>query len=135
MNPKIAGYWAATGLFVFTLGASGVMDLVLPPMMSEAMHHLGYPEYVARLLGVWKLLGVAALVVPGTRRLKEWAYAGFFFDLSGAVVSHLVSGDGLGGAGAPLALLVLGAASWALVDARSGAWAPGAGSVTPAVAG
>ncbi|MCB9685598.1 MAG: DoxX family protein [Alphaproteobacteria bacterium] len=134
MNPKIAGYWAATGLFVFALGASGVMDLVLPPMLAESMQHLGYPDYFARILGVWKVLGVLALLAPGTRRLKEWAYAGFFFDLSGAAASHLISGDGMGGAGAPLVLLLLGAASWALVDARAGAWSAGLRDATPAPA-
>ncbi|MCA9572230.1 MAG: DoxX family protein [Myxococcales bacterium] len=114
MNPKIAGYWMATGLFAFALAGSGVMDLVLPPMLAEGMQHLGYPDYFVRILGVWKLLGVLALLAPGTRRLKEWAYAGFFFDLSGAVVSHLVMGDGLGGALAPFVLLAIGAASYAL---------------------
>ncbi|MCB9677240.1 MAG: DoxX family protein [Alphaproteobacteria bacterium] len=114
MDTKTVGYWIATGLFAFALGSSGVMDLVLAEPLVEAMTHLGYPLYFVQILGFWKVLGVIALLAPGFPRLKEWAYAGFFFDLSGAVVSHLVMGDGLGGALAPFVLLAIGAASYAL---------------------
>lgn len=78
------------------------------------MSHLGYPAYFVALLGVWKLLGVAAVLAPRRPRLKEWAYAGFAFDLSGAAVSHLVSGDGVGQTLVPLLLLGVGLASWTL---------------------
>lgn len=69
--------------------------------------HLGYPIYFVKILGVAKLLGAAALLYPGLRRLKEWAFAGFTFDLLGAFYSHLSSGDSLGIALVPIAFLAL----------------------------
>lgn len=113
MDKKRIGYWAVTGLFVFALGMAGVMDVSRGPDIAEAMKHLGYPLYFAAILGTWKLLGAVALVVPGAPRLKEWAYAGFCFNLTGAVVSHVAVGDA-GGAVPALVLFTIGAASYAL---------------------
>lgn len=107
-------YFATLALFALAMTGSGVMDLLLPADMAAAMSHLGYPMYFVRILGVWKLLGVLAIVSPGHPRLKEWAYAGFAFDLSGAAVSHLAAGDGMGKALIPLFLLGVGVVSWAL---------------------
>jgi len=81
------------------------------------MQHLGYPDYFARILGAWKVLGVLALLAPALPRLKEWAYAGFFFNLTGAALSHLAVGDGIEGAAAPLVLLAIGLLSWATAPA------------------
>ena len=78
------------------------------------LSHLGYPAYFATILGVWKLLGAIAIVVPRFPRLKEWAYAGFFFDLTGGAASRAYVGDGIADIVAPLGFLVLVAASWAL---------------------
>jgi hypothetical protein len=117
MNPKSAIYWGATVLFCLALGAGGAADLALTEDMAQAMDHLGYPAYFARILGAWKLLGVVALLAPGFGRLKEWAYAGFVFNLTGAAASHLFVGDGVGGALPPAVLLTLLAASWALAPA------------------
>lgn len=116
MSPKtrIYVYFGTLGLFSLAMIGSGVMDLAQPPALLEGMKHLGYPAYFVALLGIWKLLGVAAVLAPRRPRLKEWAYAGFAFDLSGAAVSHLVSGDGVGKALVPLLLLGIGLASWAL---------------------
>ncbi len=86
------------------------MDLQHAPEVQK----LGYPDYLMTILGVWKLLGVAAILSPAMPRLKEWAYAGFFFDLSGAVASHLMSGDAVAHAIAPLVIGVLAIASWSL---------------------
>jgi len=113
MNAKTITYWTTTVLFSLALGAGGAADLALTPDMAAAMEHLGYPDYFARILGGWKLLGVVALLAPGFTRLKEWAYAGFFFNLTGAAVSHLAVGDGAAGAAAPLVLLTLAGISWA----------------------
>ena len=107
-------YFGTLALFALAMTGSGVMDLLLPPELAAGMAHLGYPLYFARLLGVWKLLGVLAIATPGYPRLKEWAYAGFAFDLSGAFVSHLASGEGVGKAVIPLVLLGVGLVSWAL---------------------
>ena len=129
MNGKTIGYWATTGFFAFGMAAGGVFDLLLTPEMAASMEHLGYPGYFARILGFWKIAGVVALLVPGFTRLKEWAYAGFFFNLTGAMASHLAVGDGVGGVVAPLVLIGFGVASWALApaDRQLGARLPTAG--------
>jgi hypothetical protein len=112
MQARKIGYWSVTALFAFALGGSGIADLVHAPAIVEGFGVLGYPEYLMDILGVWKLLGMVALLAPGFPRLKEWAYAGFFFHLTGALASHLFTGDT---AIAPLlVLLALGVASWAL---------------------
>lgn len=114
MKARKISYWLATALLALGLAAGGVFDLGQSPAVLETLSHLGYPAYVAPLLGVWKLLGVLAIVAPGFPRLKEWAYAGVIFDLSGAVVSHAAVGDGAGQLVAPLAFMALAAVSWAL---------------------
>jgi hypothetical protein len=96
------------------LGSGGVGDLLRPPQVVEIMTHLGYPAYVCVILGVWKVLGVVALLAPGTPRLKEWAYAGTLFDFTGAAASHIAVGDSVGDIATPLVLTFLAIASWAL---------------------
>lgn len=114
MEPKTIGYWATTGLFALAITGAGIADVMLTPDMAAAMEHLGYPGYFARILGTWKILGALALVAPAFPRLKEWAYAGFFFNLTGAAISHLAVGDGLAGAAPPLVLGLLATASYLL---------------------
>jgi hypothetical protein len=87
------GYWVTTGLLAAAMTMSGVLDLFPPPELVEAIEHLGYPTHVMTLLGIAKLLAVAAILTPGFARLKEWAYAGLAIDLSGAAWSHANSGD------------------------------------------
>ena len=115
MSPKARTYLylITTGLFSLGMLGGGVMDLRQPPELVETMKHLGYPAYVMTMLGVGKLLGVAALLAPRLPRLKEWAYAGFAFDLIGASVSHAASGDPMGKILPPLVLLGIAMASWA----------------------
>lgn len=114
MNAKTIGYWATTVLLALGLAVGGVFDVKGGPEVAEGMKHLGYPMYVATMIGVWKLLGAAAIVAPGMPLIKEWAYAGIFFDLTGASVSHAASGDPPGNVVTPLVLVLIGAASWAL---------------------
>jgi hypothetical protein len=114
MNGRIIGYWATTGLVAVAFAAGAAMDLSGNKEIIAELAHLGYRPYFATLLGVWKLLGVVAILAPRFPRLKEWAYAGIVFDLSGAVVSHLASGDGVGDVVPPVVLLGLAAASWSL---------------------
>jgi uncharacterized membrane protein YphA (DoxX/SURF4 family) len=114
MKTQKIGYWATTSLVALAFAAGGAMDLSGAPAVLESMAKLGYPAYLASLLGVWKLLGVAAVLTPRFPRLKEWAYAGMFFDLSGAAVSHAASGDGMGKLATPLVLLSLVLVSWSL---------------------
>lgn len=90
---SLAGYWVATGIIVLTQGASGVMDFLGAAPVVEAVTALGYPPYVLHILGFWKLAAVPALLVEGFPRVKEWAYAGLFFDFSGAFASHALNGD------------------------------------------
>jgi uncharacterized membrane protein YphA (DoxX/SURF4 family) len=80
----------------------------------STLQHLGYPLYFATLAGAWKILGALAIVAPGLPRLKEWAYAGFFFELTAAAFSHASVGDSAADIIAPLGFLALVAASWAL---------------------
>ena len=107
-----------TVLFALAMGASGLGDLMHAPAISAGLHALGYPPYLMTLLGVWKLLGVVALLAPGFPRIREWAYAGFAFELSGAAFSHFAAGDAANVAPA-LVLFALGMASWRL---RNGGW-------------
>jgi DoxX-like family len=86
-------YWSATAVTVFVLLSGGLAYLLRADFAVGGVVALGYPAYVVTILGVWKLLAVPALLVPGFDRLKEWAYAGVMFDLTGAAVSHLAVGD------------------------------------------
>jgi hypothetical protein len=80
----------------------------------EGLAHLGYPTYFATILGAWELLGAAAIVGPSGPRVREWAYAGMFFALSGAALSHAASGDPVAPVLVPLVVLGAIAVSWAL---------------------
>jgi uncharacterized membrane protein YphA (DoxX/SURF4 family) len=114
MKTRNIGYWVTTGLVAFVFLAGGVSDVTHAPNVMGGMTHLGYPAYFVTLLGVWKLLGALALLAPGFPRLKEWAYAGMFFDLTGAAVSHGAVGDPVGNILTPLLIVALLIASWAL---------------------
>jgi hypothetical protein len=114
---KLIAYWGATAFFAFNMLMAGITELRASPGLVQIAVHEGYPVYLLTILGVWKLLGVIALLVPGFPRLKEWAYAGFFFDLTGAAVSGYVRG-GYPDPGTviwmPIILILILLASWAL---------------------
>jgi uncharacterized membrane protein YphA (DoxX/SURF4 family) len=118
MDLKRAGYWVATSAVALAMIAGGMADFLLLEPVKEAMDHLGYPYYFARILGFWKVLGGIAIVAPGFRRLKEWTYAGIFFDLSGAFASHLAVGDGVANFAPPLLLAIALLVSYQLMWAR-----------------
>jgi DoxX-like family len=103
----------ATGLFVAIMTLSGILYVIGPKPIIAAMSELGYPLYLLKLLGIAKLLGVVGLVVPDRPRLREWAYAGFTFDLVGAIVSHLATG-GVSHVAPALVLLVIMTLSYVL---------------------
>jgi len=111
---KTAIYWLSTGLLGLDFLAGGAFQIARAPQAAQGFAHLGYPAYFMTLLGVWKILGALVLFVPGFPRLKEWAYAGIFFDVSAAVVSVIAVGDGFALALLPLAFVVLTLVSWAL---------------------
>jgi hypothetical protein len=111
---RTKGYWITTGIFCAAFAMGGFMHLIRADQMAESMQLLGYPAYVMTLLGVAKLLGVAAVLVPGRPYLREWAYAGFTFDLLGATASHLFVGDPIAEIAPPFVLLGVVAASYHL---------------------
>jgi hypothetical protein len=110
----VVAYWIATGLIVAEAVAGGVSDLLRLPYVVHTLAHLGYPSYLALILGAWKLPAAVVLLAPGIPRLKEWAYAGMVFDLTGAAASHLVMGDGVTALVAPTLLTGIAFASWGL---------------------
>jgi len=112
-NRQVA-FWLSTALTALAFAGMGAADLGRAPAVVAGLAHLGYPAYLATILGVWKLLGAAAIVSPGLPRLKEWAYAGMFFDLTGAAASHAAVGGSAGQVTAPLVLLALAMASLTL---------------------
>jgi len=114
VRAKLVTYWIATGLLAAELVLGGIWDILRIPLVRDVVSHLGYPTYFLVLLGIWKLLGAAALLVPRFPLLKEWAYAGVFFVFSGAIMSHLTTGKDLHKLGFLFVVLVLIAASWAL---------------------
>ena len=93
MNGKKITYWIATILFAGVMAFDAYLYLTHDPKMMGALASLGYPSYFPNILGVAKVLGVIAILVPGFPRLREWAYAGFTFTLIGAFFSHLASGQ------------------------------------------
>ncbi len=110
---KIA-YWVATLWLSLGMMSSAIVQLIRVPEGVQGVTHLGYPEYLLTILGTWKILGVAAILAPGFKRLKEWAYAGFFFVASGAMISHLIMRDPFGDVFPSVLLLVLTLISWYL---------------------
>jgi hypothetical protein len=90
---KLIAYWVFTILMGAGMLSSGIEQLIGVKEMNDILVHLGYPHYLMAILGVWKILGVMAIMVPGLTLVKEWAYAGFFFVMTGALISHLIMGD------------------------------------------
>jgi len=105
-------YWIATIWLALGMVSTGVVQIIKMKEEVAMMTHLGYPTYFMTILGVWKILGVVIVLVPKFPLLKEWAYAGFFFAMSGAVFSHLASGDGAKEFFGPVLLLILITVSW-----------------------
>jgi len=121
VNAKVVSYWIATVLIALETFAGGIVDLLhgrtnvfsgVPVV--DIVTRLGYPVYLLTILGIWKLCGSITLIVPGLLRLKEWAYAGIIFELTGAIASWVAIGDKTGQLIAPLGLTVVAIASWAL---------------------
>ena len=112
-------YWISTIWLALGMLATGTLQLlkvkaegaVAPPGV-YGITHLGYPVYFLTILGIWKILGVVALLIPNFPLLKEWAYAGFFFAMSGAVFSHIALGDSMNEIFPSLLLLILIVVSW-----------------------
>ena len=105
-------YWIATIWLSLGMTATAIVQLIRNKDEIARMDSLNYPYYLLTIIGVWKLLGVIAVLVPKFPLLKEWAYAGFFFCMTGAVFSHIAVGDHVIEKLPPLLLLVLTVVSW-----------------------
>lgn len=105
-------YWIATGWLALGMASTGIVQLLKVEEDVQFIIQLGYPRYFLTLLGIWKILGVVAVLLPKSPMLKEWAYAGFFFAMSGAVFSHLAVGNPIGEVAPSLLLLTLTIVSW-----------------------
>ena len=108
-------YWIATAWLALGMLSTGIVQLFKAKQGQggvDMIIHLGYPVYLLTLLAAWKILGVIALLIPKFPLLKEWAYAGFFFVMSGAVFSHIAIGDPANELFPSLLLLILTVLSW-----------------------
>jgi hypothetical protein len=114
MNARHISYWLTTGIFCVMLGFSGLGHTLRAEFLVESMTALGYPVYFMTIIGLFKLAGVVTLLAPRLPLLKEWAYAGFAFNLIGATASHAFAGDPLSHAVRPAIILGVGVASYPL---------------------
>jgi hypothetical protein len=109
-------YWVATLWLSLGMLSTGVVQLLKikgdSPGSLDSMTHLGYPAYFVTILGICKILGVVVLLIPKLPLLKEWAYAGFFFMMSGAIFTHLAAGNSISEIFPSLLLLILTVVSW-----------------------
>ena len=105
-------YWVATLWLALGMVSTGLVQLIKMKEEADMFARLGYPLYLLTILGIWKMLGVVAVLIPKFPLVKEWAYAGFFFAMTGAVFSHLAVGDGGKEFFGPILLLVLTVLSW-----------------------
>lgn len=109
---KLITYWVATALMSVGMLGSGIAQLMRAKPMVDILTHLDYPVYLMSILGTWKILGVITVLVPGFKLVKEWAYAGLFFTMTGALVSHLIMGDSGKAVIGPLAQTIFIILSW-----------------------
>ncbi|MDG4655073.1 DoxX family protein [Chryseobacterium arthrosphaerae] len=105
-------YWIFTLWMALGMVSTAIVQLMKNKDELANFTNLGYPAYLMTIIGVWKLLGVIAILIPKQLLLKEWAYAGFFFIMSGAVISHLIVGDTAGRTFPAVLLLALVIISW-----------------------
>lgn len=105
-------YWVATIWLSVGMLSTGIVQLMQMKEEVDNFTTLGYPTYLMTIIGVWKVLGVVAILIPKFPLLKEWAYAGFFFAMSGAILSHIAVDDAAMELFGPALLLVLTAVSW-----------------------
>jgi hypothetical protein len=107
-------YWISTVWLALGMVSTAIVQLLRQQQEVTRITRLGYPVYFLGILGIWKLLGAAAVLAPRMPLLKEWAYAGFFFSMSGAAISHIICGSSFSEIVPSLLLLVLTVLSWSL---------------------
>ena len=111
---KLIWYWIITGLLSFCIFFGGLTQALQLKQTIQGFKPLGYPTYFISVIGIWKMLGIIAILAPKFKLLKEWAYAGIFFAMSGAVISHIASNDVSIQIIAPFLLAVFTVLSWYL---------------------
>ena len=105
-------YWTVTIFLAIAMTAGGIQQMLQIGGYNEIVTNLGYPLYLLSIIGVWKILGVITILVPNFPVLKEWAYAGFFFAMSGAAISHMAVGQSFTEAMPSLFLVLIIFLSW-----------------------
>ncbi|MDB5089022.1 MAG: hypothetical protein JWR09_3016 [Mucilaginibacter sp.] len=111
---KVIGYWIITVILSFCIFSGGLAQAMQVKGVVQGFKPLRYPTYFISIIGVWKMLGIIAILVPNFKLLKEWAYAGIFFVMSGAVISHIASNDVSIQIIAPVVLAIFTVLSWYL---------------------
>ncbi|AZJ36682.1 DoxX family protein [Tenacibaculum singaporense] len=114
MKVKTTPYWILTIFLSIGMLAGGIQQMLQIGGYNDIIKALGYPLYVLSILGVWKILGVIVILAPKLTLLKEWAYAGFFFAMSGAAISHTIVEQNFTEVLPSLILLVITILSWYL---------------------
>jgi hypothetical protein len=114
LKTKSISYWVVTAMVAFFIGSGGAAELAGVPGTVQGLVQLGYPLYFASIIGFWKLLGAIAILVPRFPRLKEWAYAGIFFNMTGAAATGLFTHSAVWHVIVDIVLTLLTVASWAL---------------------
>lgn len=105
-------YWVATIWLCLGMVSTGIVQVIQMDEEVNKMNVLGYPSYFLTIIGIWKILGVVAVLITKFPLVKEWAYAGFFFLMTGAIFTHLAMGDKATEYFGPALLLVLTIISW-----------------------
>jgi|SRR5215471_9823226 len=114
MKLKSISYWVITAMVAFFIGSGGLAELARVPGNIEGLVQLGYPVYFATIIGFWKVMGAIAILVPRFPRLKEWAYAGIFFNMTGAAATSMFTHSEWWHVLVDLTLAALTVASWAI---------------------
>jgi uncharacterized membrane protein YphA (DoxX/SURF4 family) len=115
---KLIWYWIITVLLSFCIFFGGLSQALQLKEVLQGFKPLGYPTYFISLIGIWKMLGVIAILIPRFPLLKEWAYAGIFFTMTGAVISHIASDDIKVQIISPIVLAIFTVLSWYLRPAN-----------------
>lgn len=111
---KLIWYWIITALLSFFIFTGGLAQALQVKSVVQGFKPLGYPAYFISIIGVWKVLGIIAILIPKFKLLKEWAYAGIFFLLTGAVISHIAAANVTVQIIAPVMLAIFTVLSWCL---------------------
>ncbi len=115
---KLIWYWIITAVLSFFIFSGGLAQALQVKGVVQGFKPLGYPTYFISLIGTWKMLGIIAILIPNFKLLKEWAYAGLFFTMTGAVISHIASHNVSLQIIAPVVLAVFTVLSWYLRPAN-----------------